>query len=462
MRSFHYFLTKTAPVVAGVFFKEFWFQSIPKACQTNPALWHAVVSLGAVHEGYNARIKKGVTHTMENRQFMMENDQTQFALRQYSISVKYLINSIRSAQVTTGRQVALAASAIFVHICSMQGLQSQALVHLRSGLRLLEEAQADERKQGFPLNLAQNFPVSLPAVQSVLQDFNAQAAYCLSSNSAVRSDLFSGIVSYNYWRNYHCPVDIDPGAAQSRAEEIVDACRVIESLSNDMATFLDHPDIVQSLLNGEIAVVRRQQLQFRRMIQRIGPKIAALEDESEQHLNESEQDAVKMLRVLYILCQMLLVRDPMKPFADRTGQFSQILDLCSKVMAQNAQADFSVDLKLDSRDYMTLPSTTQSLFFVAVAASSPDLRQNALYLLNSHPRHDGFYDSLFIAKLASLVLKYKADFEASMTGKSVMERVRRHPRVIIELQDERNAKVILRDFDQWSAGTGGKEQLVEW
>ncbi|KAH6874875.1 hypothetical protein B0T10DRAFT_585658 [Thelonectria olida] len=48
MRSYHFFIDVTAPTIATTFDAAFWRFELPRICQSDPAIWHAVVNLGCL------------------------------------------------------------------------------------------------------------------------------------------------------------------------------------------------------------------------------------------------------------------------------------------------------------------------------------------------------------------------------------------------------------------------------
>jgi hypothetical protein len=53
-RSFYFFHSQTAPQLSGVFDSHFWDKLILQATHQSPALWHAAIALGAIHERFSA------------------------------------------------------------------------------------------------------------------------------------------------------------------------------------------------------------------------------------------------------------------------------------------------------------------------------------------------------------------------------------------------------------------------
>lgn len=127
-RSYRFFLYVAAPELAGVFNVDFWLGEIPQACHADPAIWHAVISLGAIHEAYilNRRADSECSQSFTRHKVL--------ALQQYNLAIRCLYEP--SPRISD-KWRALTASVIFTCICSLQGLYDQARVHHEAGSRLL-------------------------------------------------------------------------------------------------------------------------------------------------------------------------------------------------------------------------------------------------------------------------------------------------------------------------------------
>ncbi|EXJ82479.1 hypothetical protein A1O3_06292 [Capronia epimyces CBS 606.96] len=124
-----WFLHRTLGKLPGMFNSAFWKTLLPQASLSEPAVLHAVLSLGSVHRRKALDVGSAVD----------DNDTTEsFTLQQYIRATSDLRRRMehRSGHST---KVALIACAIFVHLEYMRGCHQTALTHLRHGLVLLEE-----------------------------------------------------------------------------------------------------------------------------------------------------------------------------------------------------------------------------------------------------------------------------------------------------------------------------------
>lgn len=101
-RSFDFFCRQTIPQLCGFFDSSFWDRFVLQASQHEPAILHAAVALGSVHEKFEA----GTLATFSS---------SQFALEQYVKSIRRIYQPIRNSG-KLGRDVALMACVLFICI----------------------------------------------------------------------------------------------------------------------------------------------------------------------------------------------------------------------------------------------------------------------------------------------------------------------------------------------------------
>ena len=99
-RSFYFFRARTAPQLAGYFTSDFWDCLVPLSTHHQPAIKHAVIALGSLHERFE-------NYDISMRGLDLDNSQGGFALKQYNRAIGHLIKS-----VTTGGQEALDTSLV--------------------------------------------------------------------------------------------------------------------------------------------------------------------------------------------------------------------------------------------------------------------------------------------------------------------------------------------------------------
>ncbi|KAL9093041.1 MAG: hypothetical protein Q9165_004179 [Trypethelium subeluteriae] len=465
LRSFRFFLEKTAPAFAGVFHIDFWLQEIPRACHVNAAIWHAAVSLGAVDESYN--IRQGILPA-----YITHDERVQFALQQFGASIKHLIDPSYHLTEKQDKRVALAASVLFTCICSIQGLQNQALIHLRGGLKLLQEIKVEEQQSASPCSRSSSdaSPLSLVAMQSVLNNLNIQAESILGGRLDAESPSLVDVDHYSCWRLYQAP-SFSAEASPSSLGNIVEACRAVESLFNSMVVFFQRPDIYRATLALDFETVSKQQLPFMRVLQSLTSALSMFEACSHGVLDESTRKAITVLKMFHIVCRFILI--PKKVEADRAVRFDSVLkhvvDLATQVL-DGSSANWPATRQQDTFSSISVPVPSMSLLLLvaAISARTTHTRERAIELMKAYPRREGLWDSFMAAELARTVLHAKGlpttvkEEEAMIDGQSKTKGLWTDYMISVAFHGERKAEITMKTFHQWMNGEIGKQTTMEW
>ncbi|KAF7959577.1 hypothetical protein EAE96_001193 [Botrytis aclada] len=128
-RGFDFFLRNTAAELSGYYNASFWGNLILAASTQKPSLRHAVVALGALHEDFSRKRLHSVP--------LLENQNTQLALNQYSKAIGALRRSLSHGKEEP--LTALMSCILFVCFDSLRGHYESAMVHLQSGLGILRD-----------------------------------------------------------------------------------------------------------------------------------------------------------------------------------------------------------------------------------------------------------------------------------------------------------------------------------
>lgn len=83
-RAFHFFYRRSIPQLSGFFGSDFWDRLVLQVAHAEPAVRHAAMALGSVHERY----ENGDRSILR---FGRKVDRGDFALQQYSIAIKQLL-----------------------------------------------------------------------------------------------------------------------------------------------------------------------------------------------------------------------------------------------------------------------------------------------------------------------------------------------------------------------------------
>ncbi|KAL2072021.1 hypothetical protein VTL71DRAFT_11364 [Oculimacula yallundae] len=132
-RSFSFFQQNTVPQLSSIFGSPSWKQLnrlLLQAAHHEPAVRHAAVALGALHEHFETRSR--LLPRSEDKSLS-----TDFAVQQYVKALGCLVNP------TTGQKpaadVALITCILFVCFENLRGEYSMALSHINGGVKIIEE-----------------------------------------------------------------------------------------------------------------------------------------------------------------------------------------------------------------------------------------------------------------------------------------------------------------------------------
>ncbi|KUJ10771.1 uncharacterized protein LY89DRAFT_723348 [Mollisia scopiformis] len=130
-RGFAFFRRYTCSRLAPNFRSRFWEQIVLQACHHEPAIRHAVVALGSLHEQTMCR---GLSHEVQGTTSSNHATDT-FALQQYTKALRILA----IAPEKTFGDVTLMACILFVYFESLRGDHAATVSHLNSGIRIIAE-----------------------------------------------------------------------------------------------------------------------------------------------------------------------------------------------------------------------------------------------------------------------------------------------------------------------------------
>lgn len=142
-----FFRTYTAAEFAGDFSTEFWDRKIFQAATIEPSIRHGILALGAIHKNY--------TETYQKPQAVAENATQAFAFRQYTKAIRILRESI--VREPHSLDMTLISCILFICFDCLVGDQAAALVHLKSGLKILDDIHATNAPSSVAAQCARDY-----------------------------------------------------------------------------------------------------------------------------------------------------------------------------------------------------------------------------------------------------------------------------------------------------------------
>ncbi len=142
LRSLDFYHYKTAPALASYFDAEFWSRLVFQMSYGEPAVKHAMVALGVLHEQREQGLRR-VPHLPTKVRAIADTDSAiavhhedpteQFALVQYGKAISHLSERLSSG---SSIEVALLACILFVCIEFLRGDAQSAVFHFKSGMSI--------------------------------------------------------------------------------------------------------------------------------------------------------------------------------------------------------------------------------------------------------------------------------------------------------------------------------------
>ncbi|TVY69017.1 putative transcriptional regulatory protein, partial [Lachnellula suecica] len=136
-RGFDFFIGNTAAELSGYYDTSFWEKLILAASAQTPSLRHAVIGLGALHEGF---LRKGLAPSSSSN----GDPKAQLALNQYAKAMGELRRSLAKGKEEP--LTALMSCILFVCFDCMRGWFESAMIHLESGLKILQDIRSSSSK----------------------------------------------------------------------------------------------------------------------------------------------------------------------------------------------------------------------------------------------------------------------------------------------------------------------------
>lgn len=502
MEAYRHFVTVAAPSIAGTFDADFWLREIPQFCLVDPAIWHAVTSLGSLCRDYDLSTDRGSQMAMEGS--------NAFSVAQYNAAIAHLTRS-RSLSSKSDRWRALVASVVFTCIGVVQGAYDQARMHFRAGQRLFVQLQAEEQayvsgrgqgKKGRTRStLPSVTPVSSVSIRSILiafqiHDQKLDVAEVVGAPNAIAVEDDS----FGLWRTYTAPqaasdTSLIPESSLAPSQLVL-ATRASESLLWALVFFMGMhiPELTALHANGQLQLpsLAARQRPHLRCYREVEKTLRMFEDAlasgrgdgvGTPAVRAQVGKAVEYLRIYQETARLVFHKDPLEPNPLR--RLRLLPALCASIVARARRV---LDMEAlgqalgDGSVAMPSPPLTNPLAFVVQCGFGYSTRREALDLL-ARPRLDGIWDTLMSAALLRATLDLElTTSRAYWAGKAVegislqpvvagtgIEEIESgaHPRfrlfaAVYSERWPRGARVALRTWQEWIDGEPGRWINLQW
>ncbi|KAE8135351.1 C6 zinc finger domain protein, partial [Aspergillus pseudotamarii] len=363
-RCLSFFQHRSIPGLVGFYDSPLWQHLVLQMSYSEPAVYHAVVALGAIN---HAQEKTGIPRPGQPRQ----NIWYQFALEQSARSIT-LLNKRRMSQDPKLQEVILVCCLLYITCELLRGHYDNACAHIFGGLQILKELNIRRRISGVCVS-----PVEQCVVETFLHLQMQSAFFGTGAPLTVDRDLV-------YEQSY---------------EEYLLIFRSLENsrLASNPLLHTAFPFVSYCMrrsdadIMAEYGTLQQTQLQLLSYLTRFLRLLKLLSDESYRSLNDKEQLEVDMTNLLCVTAVHALKTC----LCSKSSPLPQDLVLGSRTLLSLAEAATS---KFQARPTIMLDSTiVPALFFAAFRCPDYGVRWRAIDLLRSWEHSEGFLNAAVVA-----------------------------------------------------------------
>jgi hypothetical protein len=457
--SFEFFTSYAVSNLCGFLDSPFWQRELLQAAHHEPAIQHCIIALGAMYRRFSEGSDSHLTETA------MLDKYLQFALRQSNQAIQDLLQKQKkiSEKVARTDKITLMTCAIlFTTMCCLQGYQRDAIEHVRSGIRMLNEADEEEdEKFGHPIEMESlrtifvGFDTQIRAIMpthlsrtwvakpktkalstSPTHTLSMPALHAMLGHT---QSLLNSIHAFNQKTKLR-PVDEADEVYSEYTELIMRFHRgatVMEHLWKQAHPFGD--EFLQPLTALELTQAQMEYL-----------------------LRDPRSDLVGKFPCLN---NFKHARGPFKKTFDVAAQFARIFELAAKLLPLSGT---------QTPIFQTPVGPTSALWLIAVRAPSScqALRKRAVRLMLSHPRREGFWDGILAGQIAEEALRLEQERARAEMGLldhdlnrdlEVPEHLRIVAFYLTHPEDsDRTVKVEFSDARDLAIGIPGSVRWISW
>ncbi|KAH8597821.1 hypothetical protein B0O99DRAFT_592375 [Bisporella sp. PMI_857] len=359
-RHFCFFQQRTAPELSGYFDKEFYNHLLLQISRNQPAIRHAVIALGALHE--SVKQQEPANGTLKS-----------LSLRHYMKAIRELASDLADAQQRVS--VTLICCVLFIWLETIQGNHVLRMQQLAGGLNILREWHRNVVASSCKTSLETQFIRDHLVPLFTRLDLQGVT---LENGRQPQLELHQRLLN---------PQSLGIPAAFSSVEEARDWLDIL-------LYWLHHS--IRKINDAEIKTIQQ--------------KGHILLEQWEVALNEylriqywtsdANIRACKILRIYQKMSTIMLetrmshIESDYEPL---NGQFQDIMAIVEPLFAA-AQGTG----KLDGFQFSFEMGVVAPLFYVSSKCQNQEIRARSLTLLLKCPRNGGVWDGLGVAKMSSL------------------------------------------------------------
>ncbi|KAL3455191.1 hypothetical protein BJX64DRAFT_295277 [Aspergillus heterothallicus] len=351
-RCFSYFQSQTISTLSGFFDSPLWQQVLPQWSLSDPAVYHAVIALSAVHQDLEL-------HGLPLPGQDLQNDWNRFAIDQCGRSFS-LLGRRHASQDPRFREVMLLCCLLFVTTQLLRSQYDEAFQHLHCGLKILNEVKENP-----------NEPPVEPCIVAAFTVLEVQSLQYGACGILQEDDGFERQI---------CTAE-QPGVFLS----FLEARQSLDSLLGGVFRFLTRcgPLSEEEILADYEALQQRQiellsqNTQFYQSLERF----CAI-----RSFNAKDQRGADMMRLtqrsLALIIKTSLLRDE-TTLGHYTPEYERLISMAEEIID-----------KFPDRPSVTLDiGIIPPLYSAAMWCRDYNVRRRAITVLRSWPHREGSFDS---------------------------------------------------------------------
>lgn len=388
-RGFHFFQSYVWPQLSTALNSVFWERLILQTSHADSAIRHAAIAFGSLGE----RLLINNVMTFDNED---ANRLHNFACLQYSKAIKELCEQISSGQE---RSIKLTLITCFIFICFefLQGNESAAITHLKSGLEIL-------RRSDF-LGIQLNQIHSMCSMESEDFGFHVTLIFAVLDRSAA-----NWIAAPSFGMPTPIITSLDYGPLLSEGFPNIDkATEYLENLITQLHGIRPAWGLVSSDSNTSCKYPSKLTPLLEHLFKTVDDWSNAMDAfmaRSRQGLCVQEAKKATTLILHHRVAALKLSASCQASeedfYRDSEPYFNYIVSMSTPLLRPiDSTIDFrGSDDKGDRHLFSFGSSLVYPLYFTAIHCRNPEIQKEALSLLSTSPWREGAWDSAAMARIA--------------------------------------------------------------
>lgn len=394
-----FFQHKTAPALSSYFDAEFWTRLVFQMSYVEPAVLHAMVAVGSLHEQREQDIKiipmiSSLDNAVAKTSYAQDD---QFAIAQYNKAMVHLSKRLESESAI---EVALLTCILFVCVEFLRGDAEPAVSHFRSGMTIALATLSDDKQRTAKATMQRIKEYILPFLNRI----------------ELLSMLFGNVSSWDY------PVDLLHSVPDEfdHIRHARDSFVHVANLTVRFIKDMKHKKMSRLVLPDDLTRQAAIMRQLKVWAEKLDKFLAS------GKASGMEVDAAKTLQMHQIVAEQWLARctEPEESANDDAiPEFERAIELAEAV--QSFSGTREQRMAMNSSTFLFDMEIVSPLYYIASRCRHPLLRRRAIALLKQTQRREGLWDSNMAAAIAERTMEIEEMNLIALDGRELPAEVDR-------------------------------------